>query len=250
MEIKRATVVFKECTSFDGGSMGIFLNGNLVKTATSASDFPYTITCDIGDVIGTDAVGMHGYDFNGISYFKSVAGNKIENTVTQYDNIVSDIKVTGCCVPYYSQILYSDLTTKNAENVKVGDKLLGYNEQTNAFEEVEVLHVMKRYRVELCKVTFEDKSFIELTPDHPILTDCGWCVYDAEKYTNYSQYVDLNTLEVGMKVLKADGTMHSVQDITFIQLDEAMTVYTFDTSNTVNTFIAENCVVHNAVPVC
>lgn len=161
------------------------------------------------------------------------------------------INVTGvyiCCVPGYSKILYSDNTTKPAEEVKIGDKLLGYSVSQKDFCEVEVYNIIQKQRVELVKITLDNDITLEVTPDHPIYTNQGWACYnpDESTYKSASDIEKLIVLTDELSVLTSDGKFHKISNIEYSKLDTEITTYTFNTTIGIDTFIAENCVVHNA----
>lgn len=246
LEKRQPMVTFSSMSGKETGASGldVYLNGDLIKTISDSTDIPFTVTCDIGDVLTTKGSPVQYY-FNGEYYEAATSTAGTTHTITEYDNTITDLYIEYCCVPYYSQILYADSTTKSAEDVRVGDILLGYNENTSEFVNVEVLSITKKHRRDLCKIEFDDDSFIELTPEHPILTTDGWCVYDASIKSVYSESMDLKTLKIGMQVLHANHVLKTIKNIQMIVLDSRIDTYTFDTSEGIDTYIAEGCVVHN-----
>ena len=123
---------------------------------------------------------------------------------------------------------------------------MGYNESTNVYNQVEVLNVIKKSRNDLCKVIFEDDTYMELTPDHPILTNIGWCAYKPETSTAYESMGLIHQLTTQQKVLQLNGEYKQIKEIQMNYLEQPIDVYTFNTTEGIDTFIAENCVVHNA----
>lgn len=246
LEKRKATVIFSSMSGKETNALYIhvYLNGNLIKTISDSTDIPFTVTCDIGDVLTTQG-GVVQYYFNGEYYEATTSTGGTTHTITEYNNTITDLYIASCCVPYYSQILYADSTTKSAEDVRVGDILLGYKENTSEFVNVKVLDVIKTHRKDLCKIEFDDDTFMELTPEHPILTTSGWCVYDVSIRSAYSESIALKTLEVGMQVLQTNYVSKTIKNIQLVILDNKMDTYTFNTSEGVDTYIAEGCVVHN-----
>lgn len=166
------------------------------------------------------------------------------NTSTYTTTVSTPIVMTSessCCIPYYTKVNYFDGTTKSAEEVKIGDKLLGYNENTNKFEEVEVLCVIHKIRNQLVTVTTENHE-IEITPDHPILTDKGWAVYDlnADGYNT----IEKIQLTENLKVLTLDG-YEQIVSISYRELDKAIDMYTFDVTDPIDTYVAAGIISHN-----
>lgn len=162
------------------------------------------------------------------------------STSTQLTLVVVDM---NCCVPYYTEINYYDGTTKTAENVQVGDKLLGYNELTKEFTEVEVLKVIQKMRNEL--VTVKTNNYeIEITPDHPILTNKGWAVYDL----NTSNYHDLEKIQLNnsLKILTKDGDYEDIISIDYRELENPIDTYTYNVTEGIDTYVAAGIISHNA----
>ena len=152
------------------------------------------------------------------------------------------ITVEGCCIPYYTEVNYYDGTTKTAENVKVGDKLLGYNELTKQFEEAEVLNIIHKLRKELVIVKTENYE-IEITPDHPILTNKGWAVYD----TNIDNYKSIEKIPLtnDLKVLTKDGDYEDIISIDYRELENPIDTYTYDVTDGIDTYVAAGFISHN-----
>lgn len=149
----------------------------------------------------------------------------------------------GCCIPYYTEVNYFNGTTKVAEDVKIGDKLLGYDTTDKELKEVEVTNIIKKIRKDLVKVKTQNYE-IEITPDHPILTDKGWAVYD----TNYSNYqgVDKIKLDSSLKLLTKENNYEQIISVTLDELNEPIDVYTFNTTDGIDTYLAKGLILHNA----
>lgn len=160
------------------------------------------------------------------------------------------IRIVGgftCCVPEYASISYLN-NKKPAADVKNGDIILGYNVKTNEIQEVEVLDIIKKYRTELVVIKFEDNSILEVTPDHPVYTNLGWACYRVEDsvYKNLHDIGELLQLTTHMSILKQDNKFYKIQEIEYKKFENPITTYTFNTTNGIDTFIAEGCIVHNA----
>ena len=173
--------------------------------------------------------------------------------LTNFEN-VSYIRIelqAGCCVPWWSEIRYWDNTTKYAKEVKVGDILLGYNVNKSTYEMVSVLGIITKYRYDIVEVTLEDNSKFELTIDHPVLTDIGWCCYDPSKshYLKYDDITELLPLTTDVKVLSIVG-YKQIKNIKVNHYKEPIETYTFNTTNGIDTFVSDNVVLHNALDPC
>lgn len=226
--------------------------------------------------------GNAGYDYNygvqsGVHYVNPNSTitlndntNGVSVTVTQGDTVLVEnhwiyssgigysfvatndttIRIVGgftCCVPEYASISYLN-NKKPAADVKTGDIVLGYNVKTNEIQEVEVLDIIKKYRTELVVIKFEDNSILEVTPDHPVYTNLGWACYRVEDsvYKNLHDIGELLQLTTQMSILKQDNKFYKIQEIEYKKFENPITTYTFNTTNGIDTFIAEGCIVHNA----
>ena len=232
-------------------SMEFYINGELVEDLTRAEhqnnnyNSTIVINCYIDDTLTVKSIGNTTfYTFENVEYIIR-NGNSQSHTISKTSYEIS-LDTMVCCVPYYSQILYPDNVTKSAEDVKVGDLIMGYNESTNVYNQVEVLNVIKKSRNDLCKVIFEDDTYMELTPDHPILTNIGWCAYKPETATAYESMGLIHQLESTQQVLQLNGEYKQIKELQLNILEQPIDVYTFNTTEGIDTFITENCVVHNA----
>ena len=163
---------------------------------------------------------------------------------TTIDTVIRLGTSLTCCIPYYTPVNYYNGSIKLAEEVRIGDKLLGYNESTQEFQEVEVLNIIHKLRNQIVKVITENHE-IEITPDHPILTDKGWAVYDLN-IGNYKE-VDKIQLDTTLKVLTING-YENILSIECNTLNNAIDTYTFNTTDGVDTYVANDVVNHNATP--
>lgn len=195
-----------------------------------------------------DGMNSSGYitDSFGLNDYYHTSSGVYTYTITSATTLSVSLTV-GCCVPYYSQILYPNDLTKLAEDVKIGDIILGYNETNNTYQDVEVLGIIKKLRNDMCKVIFEDDTYLEITADHPILTDYGWSAYQPETSVAYKSMGLIHQLTTQQKVLQLNGEYKQIKNIEYIEFEQPMDVYTFNTTEGVDTYIAENCVVHNAL---
>lgn len=232
-------------------AMNFYINDVFVEDITKeehiANNYNTTVVieCNIGDTFKVESIGnTTSYDFDN-NFYALRNGNSQTHPITK-ESYTIDLNTSVCCVPSYSQILYPNNLTKSAEDVKIGDIILGYNESNNTYQEVEVLDIIHKNRPDLCKVIFEDDTYLELTPDHPILTNIGWCAYKPETSTAYESMGLIHQLESNQQVLQLNGEYKQIKDIEYNMLEQPIDVYTFNTTEGIDTYIAENCVVHNA----
>ena len=152
----------------------------------------------------------------------------------------------NCCIPYYSLVHYPNDIYKEAKDVKIGDSILGYNIYTEEIQEVEVLNITKVTKNKYVEVCLEDNIKLEITEDHPVYTNYGWCCYSPEisHYKYYKDIYSLSKLSSNMKLLTIDGYKR-ITAINKISLPESIDMYTFDTTNGIDTYITQKCIVHN-----
>ena len=80
----------------------------------------------------------------------------------------------GGCFEQGTLITLSDGTTIPIENIKIGDKIISYNELTSEFEISEVTDTIVWHNtINMVKLYFEDGNILIMTACHPILTTDG-----------------------------------------------------------------------------
>lgn len=196
----------------------------------------------------TFTAGLTGYGIITVDGVNTYMGNSSSGsgtatiTFTSSSSVVTITLYPVCCIPYYTPVNYFDGSTKTAENVQVGDKLLGYDENIGDFVEVEVLNIVHKLRNQLVKVT-TDNYELELTPDHPILTDKGWAVYD----TNAGNYKNIDKIQLttDLKVLTINGEYEDIKSIGYRELEAPIDTYTFNITDGIDTYVAAGLISHN-----
>lgn len=172
------------------------------------------------------------------------------DTVGTRDGVyLKDInKPSGCCIEANTPINYYDGTIKLAKEVQVGDRLIGYDEANQEFVEVEVLQVRTPIRDSLVRLTLNDNSYIDMTPDHPLYTENGWQAYDVElAKENYKYDItsEITQLDFNSRLLYVDGTYKEIKFIEELAINDKIVVYTFDTTNGIDTYVSNGLVSHN-----
>lgn len=151
-----------------------------------------------------------------------------------------------CCFVAGSLILYADNTTKPIEQVSSGDIVMSYNIFTEQFYPVIVQKLIENPNTaHMALVILDDGTQLEMNAYHPIYTEDGF-----HSLTNHEGY---DTLIIGDKVRGFDG-YHEIIDIIETHLNTPIITYNLAikdlTENidddTYDTFIVNNCVVHNA----
>lgn len=83
---------------------------------------------------------------------------------------------TGGCFVEGTKILVSmDGTTKNVEDVKVGDQIISYNVNTNTFYPTEVYTIIcNENDIDVAEVEFDNGNKVLMSASHPLRTRKGW----------------------------------------------------------------------------
>lgn len=156
------------------------------------------------------------------------------------------MKDPNCCFVAGSLVLYADNTTKEIEQVTKGDIVMSYNIFTEEFYPVVVQKlIVNNNTVDMALVVLDNGVTLEMNAYHPIYTKNGF-----HSLTNHNGY---DTLIIGDEVKCFDG-YHIITDIIRKQLPSPIVTYNLATKNidetidddTYDTFIVNNCVVHNA----
>jgi len=125
---------------------------------------------------------------------------------------------------------------KPIETIRIGEQVLGYDEQFGAVVSARVLQTFVHHNIPTYYVlTLEDGRTLQITGNHPIY--------------NGVQYVEVHDFRIGdhVSILSEDNTLETltVSDITII--NGSVSVYNLEVAQTHNYFAA-GCLVHNKNP--
>ena len=139
-----------------------------------------------------------------------------------------------------TQIMMDDHTTKNIEDVKVGDMVHRLDGKSNKV--LELQHSTSRGRR---LVSINDGPFF-MTEDHPVKTDSGWRAANADMAKELSEYLDLDvtTLAVGDKIIGHNGWNLEIRCIDFHDTSPDTPVYNFALDGD-HEYFADGLLVHN-----
>ena len=135
----------------------------------------------------------------------------------------------------YTPIRIADLISSRP----VGAKIWTFNEKTGKPEVDEIVATYIKKPKALLRVTTESGTFVEVTPDHKVLTWSGW--KEAQDLTN-KDYV----VELGNFALPETEAEVIYQRVTAIESVGEQVVYDFTMSKNHN-FFANNVCVHNCL---
>ena len=143
------------------------------------------------------------YYYNGVSDVIDINGL---SPTTIIEEKLYYFSSTYCCFVAGTQVMMSDGTNKNIEDVVVGDKVLSLNIETNELYETIVKKTITNPRaVDIAKVTLENGNSVTMNAYHPLLTMEGW-----KSLTNYNNYP---TLSVDDNVVTSDLTPVKISNI-------------------------------------
>lgn len=167
---------------------------------------------------------------------------------------VAPFVVHNACFIAGTQITLPDWTTKNIEDVVVGDVVISFNEETGKQEDKEVLSLLSPLHDDLVKYTFSNGNVITSTFDHPYYVNGLQLASYRPEWTNerYDELSGVIEIKIGDEVnLEAnDGFLACITSIEE-QPTEATQTYIFHVKDNMN-FYANGILTHNklAPPGC
>ena len=158
----------------------------------------------------------------------------------------SNAKSGGGCFAPGTQILMADgITTKSIETIKLGEKILSYNEELDTFEAKTVTWVYFRQGYnQLMRLYLSNGQIIDMTLGHPIYTLDGWKSKDVEMSLN--EHKTEVTLLDEQDILIGYQEQISIIDIQYFAVPNNYIVYCLGIDDN-HTFIANGIIVHNAI---
>ena len=235
----------------DGGAL---ISGNLHVGGFAAYSGAfigyYNGTCDI------DHTGVIRYiedDCNGVQYMAGLqictktgtdtASWKFANSYSYGSCYTGNGGIGGGCFPAGTKVIMFDNSLKNIEDIKEGDYVLSYNEESGEYvpSKVEKLLVHTEENTEewsegLYNIITSDGSNREITGNHPVYTktDAGW------KYDN------VENLALGDVVkIYNNGEPEEVYIVSIDFIEEDLKVVYNLRLTKPNTYFAEGLLVHN-----
>ena len=142
-----------------------------------------------------------------------------------------------------TQITMSDGTTKNIEDIVVGDQVLGQGGVTNEVIEAEEIPAKLR------QIFSINDGYLEFTPSHLLLTTEGWAAGDRDAGMRaHPDFEDIISLEPGQELVLADGTTEILYKVESNFRNVA--VYNINVTDGDDTFVAggvasTGIIVHN-----
>lgn len=197
-----------------------------------------------GNIIDLDEVNYYITTDNNVSIVELDVENTdtyIISSSTSFNNVVSH---NNPCFVAGTQVTMNDGTTRNIENVLVGDYIKTYNHNTTNIEDKKVLNVLHKNVDETVKFYFADGKELECTHDHPIYcSSINHYVSYNPKLTKFMYNMNVIQAEVGQGILLDDGTSTNITSIE--PKTDSKTVYNLQNVEDNHNFYANNLLVHN-----
>jgi hypothetical protein len=137
------------------------------------------------------------------------------SAISAYPNAYSRHYYSRSCFPAGTAILLADGTSKQIEQITVGDVVMGFDGSCQVPVCVEELE--SPLRDHLCVLSFADGSRVELTQEHPLFTKEGWRSVSPRSTAEENADLTVAKLEIGDGVLTAAGAFLTLTDISFVR---------------------------------
>jgi hypothetical protein len=239
--------------TFDNGTHLRVAGVNRIVTYQSSSDsIKYLLAAHIesqdsvfrndGSLLGISSIDIEVYDNEFEANTFAFNLEDVDTFVTSGSNVVLH---NGPCFVAGTKIAMDDGTSKNIENVVVGDRVVTLEDEDELVGN-RVLEVMSKANQPTVKYTLSTGGNVEATLDHPIFVKGkGYCSYSPSLTTQENNGMNVNQIEIGDSVLfysDIEGT------ITSIELQDApKTVYNLRNVENNHNFFANGILVHNRI---
>ena len=175
--------------------------------------------------------------WGGVFAFVSASVNAVKTVARTYAQGGKACDVVGQCFITGTLVLCMDENGnechKPIEEVKVGDKVWAYDEETGESDWKPVVRLFRNESKDWTGVTVNGLEIVS-TPGHK------YCLPETKKW------VSAEELKVGVKVLLSDGGYGIIEAVRAIHYDEPQTTYNFEVVEFHTYYISElNILVHN-----
>jgi hypothetical protein len=152
----------------------------------------------------------------------------------------------GVCFIAGTKVLMADGTEKNIEDVKIGEEVVSFNEETKENQIKSVIGTKSPMHNDLVKYTYSNQTEITSTFDHPFYVDgLGLASYKPELTTErYNLGREVNQIKVGDLVYVSNGVSKTaIKSIEELPMEDTQTyIITVDGNHN---FYANGILVHN-----
>jgi len=220
---------YTEAANADGGIRPVIevLTKNLTIESTLKKEFEFNSYYSL-----PANPARTGYTFMGW-YTSASGGTKVDSTtqVTNASNHTLYAQWQSNCFVAGTQV-YTENGYKNIEDIKVGEKVYSYNFDTNSLELSKVVDTIRNTTNTTYKMTIGN-SELEMTHMHPLyIVGKGW--------------VEANKINIGDKILDANGNKIEITNITTIEHSNPIPIYNITVDGNHNYYVGNNRIlVHN-----
>ena len=169
----------------------------------------------------------------------------IENNHNFFANNVLVHNRYSRCFVSGTQITLEDGTTKNIEDVMVGDMVMSYNESTLKVEPKKVTSLSQPIHYDIVKYSFSNGAELSCTFDHPIYVNGLNLASFTPEWTDkrYDLGRPVDKVKLGDMVTMVTGSLTAIKEITILEPNDVQT-YIFTVEDNHN-FYANKVLVHN-----
>jgi len=230
---------------YDSGS-----NATIYKFAADidpASDYLYDLSASIFPITANNMFVLDDETFKLVEIDVETTDTYLISGSNHYNAIITH---NIYCFVAGTEITLSDSSTKNIEDIKIGDEVLSYNEITSVIEPKKVTGLKQPIHNDLVKYSLENGTSITCTFDHPFYVNDMELASFSPKLTN-----ERYTLNTEVKQIKLDdGVYNNKMEKVLIKsidvVDQINTqTYIFEVEDN-NNFYANGILTHNKAFAC
>ena len=146
------------------------------------------------------------------------------------------------CFPAGTGVTLGNRKIKKIEDVVAGDVVLSQNEDGKLVSST-VSNIEKPVRDEMCRIDFKGGDKLELTSEHPVMTNNGWSSINPGKTKLEKGAPKVNELKIGDWLQKENGGYAEVSNVSC--RNEKVQTYNLILGGDVHTYFADGYLVHN-----
>lgn len=243
-------------TSDSTASFSVSLNATPIKAEDAVPSVATSIKFHISQVGSYTAIeGMTWEEYINSTYNTggfSLLGDEIYLDDYPMTNITKDDVIesgktyiwSACCFDPGTKILMADGTTKNIEDVEVGDLVMSLNEDTGEFITQRVGEtIINKFSTDLVYVYLSNGTRLGMRAYHPLLTTEGWKSLRPNQAETIRELGEVELLEVGDTLI---GYEENVTIVSVEQRPEVSNYYTYTLNiEGYHNYIADGIVAHN-----
>lgn len=146
------------------------------------------------------------------------------------------------CFPAGTKVRMGEGSEKNIEDVKVGDKVVSEDEAGNRSVST-VTELDQPIREHMCQINFENGQHLQLTNEHPLMTQDGWKSISPDKTKEENPDLITKPITIGDNIVREDRVESIVRD--FACWSKSTPAYNLILDGTARTYFADGYLAHN-----